>query len=169
MKPIIRTPILILALSFFGCAQPENPSTSLYEDLAMFVSSGAIKSEEMRLFFADEAVKAGVVEIRAMRQEEKRTKKSHQAQTGCGRAIQETREILIDADRPSCISLTNLAHEIAHFPAKDQGCRGHGDLFYEINEEIAQRFQGRFPGESWGGSSPVGKVRSRSIEYRSSC
>ncbi|MGH1482604.1 MAG: hypothetical protein ACRBM6_28465 [Geminicoccales bacterium] len=160
-------PLAIFTL--LSCSPTVDTSTSLQNDLAMFVDAGAIKSEEMRRFFTDEAVDAGVLKIRAMRNHEKPTEKKRRAQTGCGRAIQKTKEILIDVERKNCINLANLAHEIAHFPAKEQGCRGHGDLFYEINEGIAQRFVAKFPGESWGGSSPIGKVRSRALDYRSPC
>lgn len=169
MRYAARIPALSVAITLLGCSSAADPSSSLHDDLAMFVDAGAIKNEEMRSFFTDEAADAGVLKIRAMQDHEKPTEKKHEAQTGCGRAIQKTKEILINVERRKCINLANLAHEIAHFPAKEQGCRGHGDLFYEINEGIAQRFVAKFPGESWSGSSPIGKVRSRALEYRSPC
>lgn len=169
MSFVIHFLAFFIAFTLLSCAPRGDTPKSLHNDLVMFVDVGVIKSEEMRRFFSEEAADAGVLKIRAMRDHEKPTKKKHQAQTGCGRAIRKTKEILIDAERKNCINLANLAHEIAHFPAKDQGCRGHGDLFYEINEGIAQRFVAKFPGESWGGSSPIGKVRSRALEYRSPC
>ena len=169
MKHIAHFCPVIFAFILIGCVSREDHVTSRYVDLAMFVDVGVIDSEEMRRFFAEEAADAGVTKIREMQDYEKRKKKKHNAQTGCGRAIQKTKEILIDVDRKSCINLANLAHEISHFPAKDRGCRGHGDLFYEINEEIARRFEARFPDEKWGRGYPVAKVRKRASEYRSPC
>ncbi len=169
MSFVARSLAQLAIFTLLSCSSAADTSKSLHDDLAIFVDAGAIKSEGMRLFFSDEAADAGVLKIRAMHDHEKPTEKKHQAQTGCGRAVQKTKEILIDVQRKNCVNLANLAHEIAHFPAKEKGCRGHGDLFYEINEGIAQRFVAKFPGESWGGSSPIGKVRSRALEYRSPC
>lgn len=160
---------VIAGFAVIGAVWAEDLESARYDDLAMFVDVGVIKSEAMWRFFAKEAADAGVLKIRAMQDHEKARKKKHKAQTGCGRALWKTKEVVINADRASCINLANLAHEIAHIPARLQGCRGHGELFYEFNEAIAQRFEAAFPGEKWGRGYPVAKVRKRAGEYRSPC
>ena len=151
-----------------GCTREQRVEWR-YDDLAMFVDAGVIDSEEMRRFFAEEAADAGVMKIRAMKEAEKPKRKKHPLQTGCGRALRKSRHVLINTDRKSCINLANLAHEIAHIPAIARGCGGHGPLFYEINEEIAERFEAKFPGKNWGRHSPVERVRKRAREYNSPC
>jgi hypothetical protein len=161
--------ISLVAMSVLtACATKEEQSQRLYDDLSFFADARVFDSDEMRRFFAEEASAAGVVEIRAMRGFEK-PRISQKAQTGCGRARLYKKEVLIDVDRGNCINLSNLAHEIAHIPAARAGCKGHDDRFYRINEEIARRFEERFPGKNWGNASPVERVRKRSREYRSAC
>jgi hypothetical protein len=161
--------VSLVAISvLMGCATKEEQAQRLYDDLSFFVEAGVIESDDVRWFFAEEAAAAGVVEIRAMRGYEK-PKITLKAQTGCGRAWFYKKEILIDVDRAFCINLSNLAHEIAHIPAARNGCKGHNDMFYRINEGIARRFEERFPGQDWGNGSPVERVRRRSREYRSAC
>lgn len=168
MKRSAIASLLFSAASLAGCTTAEERFQSLYDDLSIFADAGVIDSDEMRLFFAREAAAAGVTEVRAMRGFEKPSI-TERAQTGCGRALRKTNEVLIDVDRGSCINLANLAHEIAHIPAFRAGCRGHNRHFYRINEEIARRFEEKFPGKSWGDKGPVESVRKRSREYRSPC
>jgi hypothetical protein len=141
---------------------------AIYEDLEFFVWAGVISDDNMRLFFAREAADAGVSAVRPMTESEK-PEIAHQTQTGCGKALIETSEIIIDVDQSRCINLSNLAHEIAHIPTYRTGCSGHNDTFYQINAEIARRFEDAFPGEPWGSGSPVERVRKRSREYRTPC
>ncbi len=141
---------------------------TLHADLAVFVEAGRIEGEAMRAFFAREAQEAGVRRIRPMTPGEKPVL-THPAQSGCGLARGRTREILVDADRVSCINLANLAHEIAHFRAFREGCTGHGPEFYRLNGEIAARFEAAFPGRRWGSRRPVSAVEKRSREYRTPC
>ena len=75
-------------------------------------------------------------------------------------------KILVDADRRTCIYTGNLAHEIAHFLAYRERCYGHGDRFYRLNYQMAERFEARFPGTNWGRQRPTSAVVQRAREYR---
>jgi hypothetical protein len=161
--------ISLVAMSLLtACATKEQQFQRLYDDLSFYADAGVFDNDEMRRFFAEEASAAGVIEIRAMRGYEK-PRITQKKQTGCGRAWFYKKEILIDTDRKFCINMSNLAHEIAHIPASRAGCKGHDDRFYRINEEMARRFEEKFPGRNWGNASPVERVRKRSREYRSAC
>lgn len=135
----------------------------LYEQLQFFVDAGEIRSDAQRVFFAREAAKAGVITIRPMTAVEK-PRRLIGAQTGCGRTT--GRQILVDGDRRKCIFAGNLAHEIAHFYAYRERCFGHGDRFYRLNYQLAERFEKRFPGTKWGRLRPTSGVWKRSQEYR---
>lgn len=166
---------LFIALFLAACMDTNKPTPQddpvsmtsaearLYEQLQFFTDAGEIRSNQQRLFFAQEAAKAGVTSIRPMTQAEKpRVLKG--AQTGCGRT--SGRQILVDADRRKCVFMGNLAHEIAHFTAYRQNCFGHGDRFYRLNYQLAERFEDRFPGANWGRLRPTSNVLRRSKEYR---
>lgn len=166
---------LFFALSLAACTVANTPTTRdgpvsmtsaearLYEQLQFFVDVREIRSNQQRLFFAREAARAGVVSIRPMTQSEK-PRQLHGAQTGCGRT--SGRQVLVDADRRKCVFLGNLAHEIAHFTAYRQKCFGHGDRFYKLNYQLAERFEDRFPGTNWGRLRPTSDVLKRAKEYR---
>lgn len=136
-----------------GGAGTETPETAspLERDLARF-----IPNEAVREFFAEEAMNAGVSEIRSMMPNEIPVL-THPAQTGCGRAVDTT--VLINADRLECINLHNISHEISHIGAR---CYGHNDVFYSYNLELAERFADEFT----QGTRLVAKVTQRSQEYR---
>ena len=126
------------------------------------------QSEEIRDFFAVEAHRAGVKNIREIRAAET-AKKIDSQESGCGFVRFDDGQILINVQKPQCLRLAHLAHEIAHIGVVRLNCFGHGDKFYEYNLGIARRFEEQFPAvnDRGGWGSPVRSVENRSRYYRS--
>lgn len=131
------------------------------------------QSEEIRLFFAQEAARAGVLQIRALRVGEKRKKIDSvnteiSVQTACGGAHYD-KKLLVNPREQQCLRLAHLAHEISHIGVLDVNCYGHGDPFYRYNLGITKRFEQQFPElkDRGGWNSPVQNLETRSRNYRS--
>jgi hypothetical protein len=131
------------------------------------------QSEEIRLFFAQEAARAGVIKIRALKVGEKRkkidsVKTAVSVQTACGGAHYD-KKLLINPRKQHCLRLAHLAHEISHIGVLGINCYGHGEPFYQYNLGIAKRFEQQFPEltDRGGWNSPLQNVETRSRNYRS--
>ena len=140
-------------------------AATLYRDLSLFHDAGTLTDPAQRAFFAREAAAAGVRRIRAMTAGEK-PKRLIGRQTGCGRALVIRKHVVIDVDRPKCLSLHNLAHEIAHVRVFAERCYGHGDRFYRANYRIAARFDAAFPRAARKHGSLRAAVLERARTYR---
>lgn len=162
--------LIMVLLTLQACATAEVDPNALKSAIDKLYPD---QSEEIRLFFAQEAARAGVLEIRAPRVGEKRKKidtvnTEISAQTACGGAHYD-KKILINPRAPHCLRLAHLAHEISHVGVLDVNCYGHGDPFYRYNLGIAKRFEQQFPElkDRGGWNSPVQNLETRSRNYRS--
>ena len=160
-RPMTLFKAAVLTLTLAGCGEQPTREEFLREGLSMFVAADVLTPAEAA-YLASVAADEGVRRIRPMREAEK-PRRLVGAQTGCGMALSETREVLIDADRARCLNIGNIIHEIAHIPMFQRNCHGHGDRFYQKNYQLAAAFEAQFP--RWGTRVTRGVIR-RSQEYR---
>jgi hypothetical protein len=99
-------------------------------------------SYEIQQFFVEEAINAGVNTIRAMKPSDKIQVVHPNQIVDCAFADWRRKLIVINVNKPLCVKLDHLAHEIAHVGAK---CSGHNDVFYKYNYAIAKRYEKQFP------------------------
>ena len=150
--------IILLA----GCVSIEKQRADIERDIAVIYSD---YNNEIRQFFVEEAVKADVRTIRAMKQSEKLQPVHPNEIQGCAYGFWKRKLILIEVNQPLCLKLGHLAHEIAHVGSK---CSAHNDTFYRYNFAIAKRYEAHFPNATkrrW--FSPVQSVANVAAIYRS--
>ena len=132
--------LIILLPLFNGCASIEQQRSNIERDISEMYS--AHYSEEIRQFFIEEAVRAGVKTIRPMKPSDKRPSSNKNEIIGCAYANIQSKLILIEVNQPLCLKPAHLAHEIAHIGSN---CGAHDDIFYSYNFKIATRYEERFP------------------------
>ena len=99
-------------------------------------------SNEIQQFFVEEAINAGVEEIRAIKPSDKAPVVHPYQIKDCATASWRRKLVVIEVNQPLCVKLVALAHEIAHVGSK---CNCHNDVFYKYKYAIARRYQERFP------------------------
>lgn len=122
-------------------------------------------SNEIQQFFVEEAINAGVKTIRAMKPSDKIPVVNPYQIIDCAYASWRRKLVVIEVNRPLCVKLNHLAHEIAHVGSK---CGGHNDVFYKYNYAIARRYEKQFPNATkrkW--FAPVQSVGNVATIYRS--
>ena len=122
-----------------ACVSMDQQRSSIQRDIAAIYSD---YDEEIREFFVEEAVRAGVKTIRPMQPSEILPVTNPNEIPGCAYALKDQKLILIEIEKPLCVKLDHLAHEIAHIGSN---CSGHNNVFYKYNYAIAQRYEQRFP------------------------
>lgn len=122
-----------------GCVSLERQRSKIENNISEMYS--AHYSEKIQQFFVEEAVKAGVKTIRAMKPSEKRPSSNKNEIIGCAYVNIPSKLILIEVNQPLCLKPAHLAHEIAHIGSN---CGAHDDTFYSYNFKIAKRYEERF-------------------------
>ena len=130
---------IILAL-LQGCASTEQTRNNIERDISEMYSTHY--SAEIQHFFVEEAINAGVREIRAMKSSDKRPASNKNEIINCARVNLHSKSVLIEVNRPLCLMPAHLAHEIAHIGSN---CGDHDEVFYRYNFKIAKRYEERFP------------------------
>lgn len=121
-------------------------------------------SSEIQQFFVEEAINAGVTTIRAMKPSDKMPVVHPNQIVDCAFASIRRKQVVIEVNKPLCVKLSHLAHEIAHVGSK---CGGHNDVFYKYNYAIARRYEEQIPNpieRKW--FAPVQDVGSVEAIYR---
>ena len=129
-----------LLLFLTGCASTGQQSSSVERDITEMYAEHY--TAEMRQFFIEEALSAGVQGVRAMQPSDVRPSSNKNEIVGCARVNLRQRIVLIEVDQPLCLRPDHLAHEIAHIGSN---CGAHDEIFYRYNFEIAKRYEKRFP------------------------
>jgi hypothetical protein len=134
------TVLLAFLLILSGCVSVEQQRVNIESNIDEIYSTHY--SEEIRQFFIEEAINAGVNTIRAMKQSEKHPSSNKNEIVGCAYADIRRKLILIEVNQPLCIKLSHLAHEIAHIGSS---CGAHDNVFYKYNFALARRYETEFP------------------------
>ena len=160
---IKRSALSFLVLStLVSCATVGQQRQSIESDIAEIYSS---YSNEIRQFFIEEAIQAGVEKIRPLNPEDIPPRANPNEISGCAYAFVDRKLIVIEIEKPLCVKIDHLAHEISHIGSN---CSGHNDIFYKYNFAVAKRYEERFPNAAkrkW--FAPVQSVASVSAIYRS--
>ncbi len=99
-------------------------------------------SDEIQQFFVNEAIKAGVKTIRAMKPSDRRPVIHPNEAKACAYGYWRRKLVIIEVNQPRCLNLNHLAHEISHVGSK---CHGHSNVFYKYNYAIARRYEKKVP------------------------
>jgi hypothetical protein len=121
-------------------------------------------SSETQQFFVDEAIKAGVKTIRAMKPSDRRPVTHPYESKACAYGYWRRKLVIIEVNQPRRLNLNHLAHEISHIGSK---CHGHSNVFYKYNYAIARRYEKHIPNpieRKW--FAPVQDVGSVEAIYR---
>lgn len=62
-------------------------------------------------------------------------------------------------------SVVNITHEIAHVAKFGGNCGGHNRRWLEAYLGIAERYEERFPGVTWSGTTPSNRVMRNESRY----
>jgi hypothetical protein len=118
---------------------PAQHRVNIERDIAEIYSD---YSNEIQQFFVEEAINAGVEKIRAMEPSDKAPVVDPYQVKDCATADWRRKLVVIEVNKPLCVKLVHLAHEIAHVGSK---CNRHNNVFYKYKYAIARRYQDRFP------------------------
>lgn len=150
-------------LTLPGCVSLEQQRENVEQDIYAIYSN--LYDDEILQFFVEEAVEAGVRQVRKMQPSDILTPVNENEISGCAYALSNSKAILIEVDKPLCVKLAHLAHEISHIGSN---CYGHNDVFYKYNFGVAKRYQDKFPNavkRKW--FAPVQDVANVAAIYRS--
>ena len=140
---------------------PAQHRAKIEKDIAEIYSD---HSSETQQFFIDEAIKAGVETIRAMKPSDRMPVIHPFEGKACAYGIWRRKLVIIEMNQPRCLNLHHLAHEISHIGSK---CHGHNNVFYKYNYAIARRYEKQIPNpveRKW--FAPVQDVGSVEAIYR---
>ncbi|MGI9318488.1 MAG: hypothetical protein ACR2QW_14250 [bacterium] len=118
---------------------PAQHRRNIERDIAEIYSDYSI---EIQQFFVEEAINAGVEKIRAMKPSDRAPVVHPYQVKDCATADWRRKVVVIEVNKPLCMKLVALSHEIAHVGSK---CHRHNDVFYKYKYAIAGRYEERFP------------------------
>jgi len=147
--------IALMGLLVSACSSSpeEYRETSRYANLLEKISS--VQSDtDVAQFLADEAYVAGVRDVIFS-----------QTRSYYGRASADG-EISLSTLLPGGTGVVNITHEIAHVAARSTlSCGCHTKNWILAYQQIALRFEEKFPGRKWSGVTPTQRVNQNISRY----
>lgn len=157
------TGLFLLAFTLTAGCQPTSSGSNqrferLTQQIAVFQNDPAIVQ-----FLAEEATRAGVRTIEPVPADGvflngRRYFYEYGVTTDDGR-------IYLNANSVGGRSVVNITHEIAHATRFGGRCGGHNQAWLSAYLDIAERFEQRFPGVRWSGTTPTQRVLRNRARY----
>jgi|LGOV01.1.fsa_nt_gb hypothetical protein len=151
-----------VAILLTACSTDSTLPSSRIERLSQEISQFR-NNPEIVAFLAEEAARAGVRSIRPV--------PSGGIPLNGNRVLiqygltTDKKIIYINAASAGGRSIVNLTHEIAHAARFGGKCGGHNSRWLNAYLEIAARFEERFPGYRWSGTTPTDRVMRNKTRY----
>ena len=134
--------------------------TPRYNKLAQQISQFQ-SDPEIVDFLTREAARAGVSFIKPFSSDLLKTKGG-----SYGTSYPTKRQIYLNQTKRGGGSVVNITHEIAHVAARHSiKCGCHTQPWLKSYLKIAERFEARFPGVTWSGTTPTKRVLRNATRY----
>ena len=141
--------LVIVTILFTSAADAQNRDSKRYKKMYAQIFQFQ-KNPEKVDFLTIEALKAGVRKF-----EFTKSKSEYGRAKGNG-------TILLSTVLRGGTGVINVTHEIAHMAGFKRNCHqpngGHNKCWIKIYLAIAKRYEERFPGETWSGTTPTKRV-----------
>ena len=134
-------------LLLVGCSESSTGANhgSRYDRLAAQIAP--FHSDPRKVaFLAEEAVNAGVTGFKLVNGTQNYGRANSNGQIELSTALRGGTGVI------------NITHEIAHVAGFRRNCNGHTKCWIVNYLKIAKRYEERFPGETWSGTTPTKRV-----------
>ncbi|WP_147125965.1 hypothetical protein [Shimia ponticola] len=139
--------VLVSAMTALAGCMSSGPETDSLRYQRMYAQVAAFMPDEaMAAFVTEEALRAGV------RRFEFTTSRTNYGKASSAGTVE------LSTVLPGGTGVVNVTHEIAHVAAFKRNCVGHKACWLNLYLDIARRFEDRFPGAKWSGTTPTARV-----------